>query len=60
MTIHKDIEILSNNGLKPDGTTWGEYLKAVKLGLEALKVIERDRNLGMPWAINQLPGEDPE
>jgi len=30
---------------------------AVKLGIEALKAIRRDRNLGMPWAINQLLGE---
>lgn len=37
MNLRKAIEILSNNGLKPEGTTWGEYLEAIKLAIEALE-----------------------
>jgi len=40
----------------PSGATL-DFTDAVKLGEEALKVVERDRNLGMPWAIQLLPGE---
>lgn len=38
MTIDEAIKILSSNGLCPSDTTWGDYIKAVNLGGEALKL----------------------
>ena len=60
MNLPKAIQILSNHGLKPVNTTWGEYLEALKLGIEALKAIERHRKteLQARWLV--LPGETEE
>ena len=57
MNLAKAIEILSNNGLCPEGTTWGEYLEAVRLGAEALKRCQRLRSDKHCSPIKPLPGE---
>jgi len=48
MTIDEAIELLSNNGLRPPGATWGDYLKAVQLGISALKAVKRSHNDSLP------------
>ncbi len=57
MKLDKAIEITSSNGLCPEGTTWDDYLKAVKLGFHALKRLKRARIAGKLWAEKLLPGE---
>lgn len=57
MTIDEAIKILSYNGLCPEGCTWGDYLKAVKLGLEALGAIDGIRKHHHLYTASLLPGE---
>lgn len=60
MKLAKAIEILDNHGLKPEDATWGDYLDAVKLGTEALKLEMKRRNFGIPYEEDLLPGETEE
>ncbi len=39
MKIERAIEILEKHGVTDKDTTWGEYLNAVQLSIEALKRI---------------------
>jgi len=45
MKLEKAIEIGSYNGLKPEGTTWGEYLEAIQLLAEAGERILKERRI---------------
>lgn len=60
MNLVKAIEIGSNNGLKPEGVTWGEYLEAIKLLVEAGKAVKRSRLLWGDRGVPTLPGETEE
>ena len=57
MLLKEAIEILSNHGVKPKNTTWGDYLEAVKLGVEALKFYEELRRTQGVRIAFRLPGE---
>lgn len=57
MTIGKAIELLealARGVSMPDGK---DYQAAIKLGIEALKLIQRERLLGINPVETQLPGE---
>lgn len=60
MNIPKAIEILSNHGLKPEGATWQDYLDAIKLSIEALKLYKTIKANGLRSKDFMLPGETPE
>jgi hypothetical protein len=60
MTIDEALKILESMGLKPKETTWGEYLKAVALGIEALKRVKWNRENYAMYRISALPGETEE
>lgn len=40
MKIPEAIKILETHGVTGENTTWGDYLKAVELGIEALRLIK--------------------
>lgn len=58
MKLEKAIEICSNHGLKPQGSTWGDYLDAIKLLIEAGKREVRHRQGLVLTKPELLPGED--
>ena len=57
MTLEEAIDILKHSIDKEPTVTWGDYIRALKLGIEALKR-ERECRENMPreeWLL--LPGE---
>jgi len=57
MTIEKAIEILDDNiKAQPSGTDC-DYFNAVRLSIEALKRIDRQRHNNIPVHQPPLPGE---
>lgn len=60
MKLTKAIEIVQHHGVTDDGATWQDYLDAVKLLIEAGKLIDycRSGNYDPPFEL--LPGETEE
>jgi len=57
MKLEKAQKIIGSNGLCDAGVTWGDYLKAVQIGREAIKMVIEQRQTAQRIIHRPLPGE---
>lgn len=60
MTPDRAIEVIGEDGLESGEGTWEEYLAAIQLGREAMKLYAQARRQGLLLRCELLPGETEE